>query len=166
MTNDQTTKGSTDRIANEMDLEPIIVKAMDKEEGYGWNLDFALSVSNEYRKYLILCVENPDFSAVPSNYVDDFWHLHILDTLKYEIDCHEFLGFFLHHFPYFGMRGEEDAKNLMKAWMATRDLYVARFGPIPEELWPISNRCPNCGRRCSNSPEKQYKRPGIADLAI
>lgn len=154
---------STKRITNELDLEPIIVKAIDKEEGYGWTLDFALAVSEEYRKFLILCVENPDFGTVPSNYVDDFWHLHILDTMKYEDDCSQFLGYFLHHFPYFGMRGKQDAKNLTTAWMETRALYEKRFGEIPESLWPISNRCPNCGRRCKKAAIDV--RPTLADVA-
>src|SRR5262249_40432374 len=132
----------------EMDLEPVMVKAMDPEEGYGWTLDFTVAIAEEYRRYLTLCVENPDIPVVPSNFVDDFWHLHILDTEKYQEDCQEYLGFFLHHFPYFGMRGPEDAANLTAAWLRTRELYRDRFGPIPDQYWPISNRCPNCGKRC------------------
>jgi hypothetical protein len=149
-----------------MDLEPIMVKAMDAEEGHGWALDFTLAVAEEYRKYLVLCLENPDFPVVPSNYVDDFWHLHILDTLKYEGDCYAYLGYFLHHFPYFGMRGAEDAENLTKAWLRTRELYEERFGTIPEQYWPMSNRCPNCGRRCNSKRSDPFmdERPRLADI--
>lgn len=152
----------------QMDLEPIMVKAMDPEEGYGWTLEFTLAVAEEYRRYLTLCVENPDLPVVPSNYVDDFWHLHILDTEKYLDDCETFLGYFLHHFPYFGMRGPEDAANLTAAWMQTRELYVRRFGPIPEEYWPLSNRCPNCGKRCASKRDEMSSdvRPRLADLAL
>jgi hypothetical protein len=99
---------------NELDLEPIMVKAMDKDEGYGWSLEFTKQVSAEYKRYLILCLENPNFPMIPSKFVDDFWHLHILDTQKYQEDCSRIFGYFLHHFPYFGMRGEEDAENLKK----------------------------------------------------
>jgi hypothetical protein len=153
---------------DEMDLEPILVKAIDREEGYGWSLDHAKAVAAEYRRYLILCEENPDIPVVPSNLIDDFWHLHILDTQKYADDCEEYLGYFLHHFPYFGMRGEEDAENLTRAWHHTRELYVRRFGPIPEQYWPMSNRCPNCGKRCrsKNSDTFMERRPRLADLAM
>lgn len=36
----------------------------------------------------------------PTQDIDDFWHQHILNTFKYEKDCLEFLGFFLHHYPH------------------------------------------------------------------
>ncbi len=154
-------------VMGEMDLEPIMVKALDPEEGHGWSLEFTQAVALEYRKYLVLCLENPDFPVVPSNFVDDFWHLHILDTMKYQEDCDEFLGGFLHHFPYFGMRGVEDAENLTLAWFQTRAIYKVRFGDIPERYWPISNRCPNCGRRCRSKRTEFFmdSRPRLADLA-
>ena len=133
----------------DLDLEPIVIKAMDKEEGKGWSFAFALAVAQEYRRFLALCAMNPDTSIVPSSVVDDFWHLHILDTSKYQDDCQRFLGYFLHHFPYFGMRGERDAKNLKAAWEGTLALYHRTFGEAPSpEFWPHSQRCPSCGRRC------------------
>lgn len=132
---------------NELDLEPIMVKIMDKEEGLGWSLDFTKRIASEYKRYLILCLENPDFPVVPSTLVDDFWHHHILDTQKYYEDCQNIFGYFLHHFPYFGMRSEQDEENLKKAWEESCALYEKRFGEIDQELWSSSNRCPNCGRR-------------------
>lgn len=133
------------RILSELDLEPIIVKAIDTEEGHAWSLSFASRVSEEYRKFLVLCFEHPHESVVPSNFVDDFWHLHILDTQKYMQDCERYLGYMLHHFPYFGMRGEEDAQNLRRAWERTLVLYKAAFGEAaPSDLWLKSNLCPNC----------------------
>ena len=154
------------RIMDELDLEPIMVKAMDKDEGYGWSLDFTKSVAQEYRRYLSLTLKHPDIPVVPSTYVDDFWHLHILDTLKYVEDCDNYLGGFLHHFPYFGMRGEEDARNLHNAWLNTRKLYENAFGSIPESIWPLSTRCPNCGVRCrtNRTPFRNEVRPRLADI--
>lgn len=136
---------------NELDLEPIMVKVMDKEEGYGWSLEFTTRVAAEYKRYLTLCLENPDFPMVPSTFVDEFWHFHILDTQKYQEDCDQVFGYFLHHFPYFGMRGEQDAENLKNAWAESCALYERRFGSIDKELWPASKRCPNCGVRCKDS---------------
>lgn len=98
-----------------LDLEPIIIKAMDSEEGYGWPFAFADRVSKEYRRFLILCLEHRQdnkYLIVPSKPVDKFWHLHILDTRKYIEDCQYCFGSMLHHFPYFGMRGDQDAANL------------------------------------------------------
>ena len=161
------------RILLNLDLEPIIIKAMDAEEGYGWTFDFACRVADEYRKFLILCLEEPDEPVVPSSFIDDFWHLHILDTQKYAEDCEQYLGYMLHHFPYFGMRGEEDAHNLRRAWAGTLTLYASVFGEAaPADLWPKSNRCPNCGRRCKRSNEVgastvfDDRRPRLADMGL
>jgi hypothetical protein len=65
-----------------------------------------------------------------------------LDTQKYQEDCERVFGYFLHHFPYFGMRGEEDAENLKHAWAESCALYEKRFGAIDKELWSTSTRCP------------------------
>ena len=162
------------RIQTDLDLEPIIIKAMDAEEGRGWSFSFACRVAEEYRKFLCLCLENPDEPIVPSGLVDDFWHLHILDTQKYMDDCHQYLGYLLHHFPYFGMRGEEDARNLQRAWEKTLVIYKSTFGSKPPpDLWPKSNRCPNCGRRCKRGeqglpgqPVFDERRPRLADLGL
>jgi len=37
-------------------------------------------------------------------------------------------GCFLHHFPYFGMRGEDDAANLRAAGKNMHSLYEREFG--------------------------------------
>lgn len=153
----------------EIDLEPIMVKAMDAEEGYGWTLDFVQSVAEEYRRYLELCRLHPDEPLVPSCFVDDFWHLHILDTIKYADDCDRMFGAFLHHFPYFGMRGPQDEENLARSWNETLRLYAGAFGaPAGDDLWPRSRRCPNCGRRCRNDLALEVmseRRPRLADVA-
>jgi len=148
-------------IMNELDLEPIMVKAMDKEEGFGWSLELTQRVTCEYKKFLILCLENPDFPVVPSSQVDDFWHLHILDTQKYQEDCKKYLGYFLHHFPYFGMRGKQDEANLKTAWEESCSLYKKRFGEQPADLWISSRRCPNCGRRSANFTYAMNERPRL-----
>ena len=149
----------SEAIFNDMDLEPIMVKIMDKEEGLGWSLEFTKRVAHEYRKYLVLCKENPDSAIVPSSFVDDFWHFHILDTQKYQEDCDQFFGYFLHHFPYFGMRGKEE--NLKSAWTESCAIYEGRFGDLPKDLWLVSKRCPNCGRRCNDAKYSMAQRPRL-----
>lgn len=139
---------------NALDLEPIIVKLMDKDEGKGWSLEFAVSAAQEYKKFLMLCYMYPEEAIVPSDVVDDFWHYHILDTQKYFDDCDAVFGSYLHHFPYFGMRGDSDAKNLSNAWQSSCGLYAKHFGDMPASLWNSHGRCPNCGRRCSKDNAK------------
>jgi hypothetical protein len=115
-----------------LDLDPIKFKLMDSEEGQGWSREYADKMEQAYKGFLTLLVTYPDETLAPSKDVDKFWHGHILDTLKYAEDCDSVLGYFLHHFPYFGMRGAEDAANLMRAGERTQGLYQREFGSKPE----------------------------------
>lgn len=133
-----------------LDLSMVRMKLMDKEEGTGWPSDYCDRVEVEYRRYLALSRGYPDMPIVPSRDVDTFWHYHILDTQAYAQDCERLFGYFLHHYPYFGMRGSEDAQALGLAYDNTLELYEDQFGVPPREIWIREGmaRCPNCGRRC------------------
>ena len=133
-----------------IDFSMIKLKLMDTDEGEGWSANHCDRVEREYRRYLALSRQYPDKAVVPSKVVDTFWHFHILDTQAYADDCDSAFGYFLHHYPYFGMRGEEDATALGAAYDETLALYELHFGYPPEDLWARegASRCPNCGRRC------------------
>ena len=106
-----------------LDLDPIKFKLMDPEEGQGWSREYVNQMAIEYKRFLTLSVKYSEETIAPSKDVDKFWHGHILDTMKYAEDCQNVFGYFLHHFPYFGMRGEEDAANLAEAGRTTQRLY-------------------------------------------
>jgi hypothetical protein len=132
-----------------LDLEMIKLKLMDLEEGKGWSRDYADQVGEEYRKFLALTRTYPELAIVPSGPVDAFWHNHILDTQKYGPDCEMVFGFFLHHFPYFGMRGDEDMANLNASWENTIQAYRRHFGNPPPGFWEVGMRCPKCGKQAA-----------------
>ena len=115
-----------------LDLAPIKFKLMDREEGHGWSREYAEKTELGYKRFLTLLATHPEETLAPSKDVDKFWHGHILDTLKYAEDCDKVFGCFLHHFPYFGMRGAEDAANLARAAETTQRLYEREFGGQPE----------------------------------
>lgn len=133
-----------------IDFSMILEKLQDSDEGAGWALEYCQRVQGEYLRYLALSRRYADRAIVPSRIVDTFWHYHILDTQAYATDCESVFGYFLHHFPYFGMRGSEDAQALGDAYDETLLLYEKHFGPPPTDLWTRSGmaRCPNCGNRC------------------
>ena len=107
-----------------LDLDCIKLKLMDAEEGQGWSREYAERVELAYRRFLALMVKFPHETIAPGKDVDKFWHGHILDTIKYAEDCERTFG----HFPYFGMRGDEDAKNLAAAGERMSALYEQEFG--------------------------------------
>ncbi len=115
-----------------LDLDPIKLKVMDKEDGYGWTRAEADHHELEYRRFLALTAKYPEELITLNKSVDKFWHAHILDTMKYAEDCANIFGYFLHHFPYFGMRDAEDAENLKQAGLQTRRLYEQEFGGVTE----------------------------------
>lgn len=111
-----------------LDLSMIKRKLQDPEEGMGWTAEVCDEVEVEYKRYLMLKKAYPDREIVPNQLVDKFWHYHILDTVKYAEDCQELFGYFLHHYPYFGMNGPEDERALADAFSDTTALYQAYFG--------------------------------------
>src|SRR6266581_3551046 len=111
-----------------LELGPIMLKLMDREDGQGWSRSYAGKMAAAYKRYLTLLVKYPEESIAPTKDVDKFWHAHILDTQKYAADCQEVFGYFLHHFPYFGMRGAEDAAALSAAAQNMNDIYQREFG--------------------------------------
>lgn len=150
-----------------LNLEPQIVKLMHEHK---WTLGQAQKVAGEYRRFLQLVAKHPDEIIVPSVAVDEFWHHHILDTMKYVEDCNEIFGFFLHHFPYFGLRGAEDRKNLHKTWERSVELYRLEFGEEPElsagEFSGAFALCGpgNCNDGKSSSTINSTTRPSLATL--
>lgn len=97
----------------------------------------------EYRRFLSLKVCYPGVSMVPSKLVDKIWHAHILDTKAYREDCDTVFGKFIDHFPYFGIYGKEDYRNLQSAFKETQELYEKHFGAYPgsSPLGEVASRC-------------------------
>ena len=114
-----------------LDLDPIKVKLMHEESGEGWPRQYADQMEVEYRRFLELMVKYPNDLIAPTMDVDEFWHYHILDTMKYAEDCQNVFGHFLHHFPYLGLRGEEDLTLHESAGDHMRQLYMKEYGVPP-----------------------------------
>jgi hypothetical protein len=112
----------------QLDLEPIKLKLMHVASGEGWSQHKADAVEKEYRRFLCLMKMYPEEDTAPLVDVDTFWHYHILDTMKYAADCEQAFGYFLHHYPYVGMRGEDDEQFRLDSGDRMRELYEATFG--------------------------------------
>jgi len=112
---------------NTIDFTMVKLKLQDKEEGYGWDAELSDHAEIEYKKFLALKRTYPEKDIVPNKLVDQFWHQHILDTQKYAEDCDCIFGHFMHHFPYFGMKDEQDMQNLRDAFDETKELYSLHF---------------------------------------
>jgi len=141
-----------DVVLPEFDLNPIKFKLIYSDEGPSWSLDFCNLLEKEYRRFLALSKFYPSKTIVPSKIIDEFWHAHILDTRKYAQDCEDYFGNFLHHFPYLGMRSEEDAEILKTVWSETKEIYQLVFNePMPELAKSSHADCANCFSSCGGN---------------
>lgn len=115
-----------------LDLEPIKFKLVTE---CGHAREDVEVLDKWYRRFLFLTVKYRTRPIVVSEAIDEFWHQHILDTRKYASDCEAVFGKgeFLHHFPYFGLRGEADQQALRVAYQATLELMRQEFGETPDE---------------------------------
>jgi hypothetical protein len=100
-------------------------------EEKGWSTEYQEEVESLYRRFLALNIVYTDRKICPTGPIDEFWHAHILDTRAYEQDCQFLFGQYLHHFPYFGMRGPEDYQNLQNAFDDSKALFIHHFGIDP-----------------------------------
>lgn len=132
-----------------LDLEPIKFSLALREEGPRWSLDKIETVETWYRRFLFLVHLHPGKSIVPTKDVDLFWHTHILDTKKYMADCEALFGGYVHHFPYFGMRGEKDRMSLDEAVGETEKLHQKIFGESP-----VDSGVADCGSLCNEPTPK------------
>jgi hypothetical protein len=141
------------RLDELLDLSNIRMKLADPEEGTGL-ADAQLDVmEQEYRRFLALHLAHPDLDVVPCKLVDEMWHRHILDTAAYRNDCHAIFGRFVDHFPYFGMRGPQDAQSLGDAYAETLERYRDAFGDPPADTWVTVDASSRC-KRTACKPQK------------
>jgi hypothetical protein len=151
---------------NAVDFDPIKVKLIAE---HGWTREYSEMVEEWYRRFLYLVFKYPHKSIVVTKPIDEFWHQHILDTRKYAEDCNAIYGHFLHHFPYFGMRGDEDAKNLQMAFEETLELIETEYGesllaaPISTigARQPVGTEPGFWGSKCSDCSGPSPAGPGL-----
>jgi len=113
---------------DELDLEPVVFKLMHREDGEPvLDLPRADQDAALYRCFWKLCVLYPHTTIVPTRRIDRVWHTHILDTVRYRADCDRVFGRFMDHFPYAGLRGEDDRRAWRADFATTRALFQKHF---------------------------------------
>ncbi|MDO6569014.1 hypothetical protein Q4561_18220 [Alteromonas sp. 1_MG-2023] len=127
---------------------------LTKSSEASWSSDLCDFAEEEYKKFLYLKLRYPKVSLVPNKLVDKFWHEHILDTKSYQDDCNKIFGHFIHHFPYFGIYGEEDQNALQQSFDITVSLYEEHFGAYPsnEVHGNLGNVAARCGEHACHVP--------------
>lgn len=101
-----------------------------------WTQEGIKDAIRQYKNFMILMklYDGTKEKIVPSVEVDEIWHNHILDTKAYFKDCEVIFGRYMHHFAYFGMRGEADFQDLNNSFDRTQELYFKHFGEYMYEI--------------------------------
>lgn len=99
-----------------------------------WSLTYTQRVIVEYKKFLFLTIA-ADCSIVPSDAVDQVWHLHLTYTQSYWDElCAHILQKPLHHRPTRGGASQTDL--FLGCYRDTLDRYEAFFGSHPpSDIW-------------------------------
>ena len=122
-----------------LNVESVKLRVMDPELGEGWTREYAESIEAAYKRYLTLQVKYPDDAEdiLLSKDVDEFWHTHILQTIKYADDCQNLFGNFLHHNPHVGKLSAEVQEKRIRLAEKTRRIYEQEFGsgPRAQKAW-------------------------------
>jgi hypothetical protein len=129
-----------DEAVASLDFSKLKWKLLHDEEGTDLTEDEVELAEREYRRFLTLKRMYPHCEFVPNKLVDAFWHAHILDTRSYHADCDAVFGYYLHHFPYFGIHDADDRQALEDAFAETRRIYEMHFG-VYDALASDAARC-------------------------
>jgi len=120
-----------------LDLESVKIRAMDPVRGEGWTREYADSIEVAYKTYLTMLAKYPEEAEdiLLSEDVDEFWHTHILQTMKYADDCQVVFGNYLHHQPHIGEFSSADIEEREVQAEKTRRLYEREFGVGQDSAW-------------------------------
>ena len=113
--------------------QPPFTERLGQE--HGWSAAFAARVVHEYRRFLLLAATDESLT-VPSDAVDQAWHLHLVDTHAYwDQLCSSVIGKALHHTPSRG--GDAELEHHQRGYEATLLRYRSVFDQdAPEDIWP------------------------------
>ena len=121
-------------------------RKLEEPDSAGWTKDRIDRAEKNYKRYLAVTKALNGYQLVPNGDVDRFWHEHILDTRRYAQDCTELFGGFLHHYPYFGMRGETDNQAWLDASGESTNFWEYLFD---ESLYQIDTaQAQKCPQKC------------------
>jgi len=149
---------------NAINLDSILYTLVKRKGWTEWSMEKAKEIEKLYRYFLILVISYPDKNIVPTKEIDTFWHTHILDTEKYMEDCNNAFGYYVHHFPYFGLRGTTDEKIAKDSFLETCYLFKKHFDvSLLDNIARCSSHCRSaCGpKNTAIDDQKNAYRPTL-----
>ena len=164
-----TTKPTNEVLAaiDALDLESVKTRIMDPQLGKGWTREYADSIEVAYKTYLSMAVKYQEHAEdiMLSKDVDEFWHTHILQTMKYADDCDAVFGTFLHHRPHIGELTQADYDKRAALAEKTKALYEGEFGGTGEAEAAWAGRISKTGAAVSSIAVRESD-AAVSSIAI
>ena len=91
----------------------------------------AKDLETEFKKLVALVIEDPMVPVAPSKSLDMYWHIFVLDGIRYRKFCEETMGRFLDHVP--SEEGKQMEAHLIH--MDTVARYRKIFGEPNRTVW-------------------------------
>ena len=131
-------------VTSKWDFELAIEKIIVIKNGE-WDRTRAINAVKNYKRYMSVTKAIGGLQLVPNGDLDEIWHMHILDTRAYMRDCDSLFGEYLHHYPYFGMLGEDNKKQWLEVQSESEVLWFSLF---KEDLYSTGNSAQKCPQVC------------------
>ncbi|MCE0975440.1 MULTISPECIES: glycine-rich domain-containing protein [Pseudomonas] len=143
------------------DFKLAIEKVLEIKNGE-WTRERAEKAVQNYTRYMAVTKALGGLQMVPNGDIDEIWHMHILDTRAYMADCNALFGEYLHHYPYFGMLGEENRKQWLQVQDESTNLWMQLFG---EPLYGADSAAQKCPQVCPcNIDDLTITSSGLTDV--
>ena len=151
-----------------LDLESVKLRVTDPKLGEGWTRTYADSIEVAYKNYLSMLVKYQDDAEdiLLSEDVDEFWHTHILQTIKYTADCEAIFGKYLHHAPHVGEITAADLEKRAAMADRTRRLYEKEFGNGRDRDAAWSGRVDKAGKAAFSGAAVRSAKAAFSGAAI
>lgn len=108
---------------------------------YSWTLTYASQVAYEYECFMLLRSINNKLS--PSDDIDKFWHLHLLNPIFYYNYCNEQFNKIIDHCPADSFDKHAREQRLTN----TKNEYKKKFGDFAcPNVWNVKNKCDNINK--------------------
>lgn len=123
------------KVADSIDLSPVVQRYMNQRKV---SLERANQVSDEMKKFLVMCSLDDSKGHVLTGEVDEMWHTFITFTRRYEDFCNQVNdGKLIHHVPAEDLHNYFTADKPANTYENTLDRYAKLFGKQPDpSIWP------------------------------
>lgn len=106
-------------------------------EVHGLTSKYLMEGIENLKRYYVVALLDPLNEHAVSNFVDRFWHAHIIHTKEYMEFCNSVFGQYIHHKPL-DLDDPKETSEVYTLYDYTNTIYTQMFKTVDEHWWPNS----------------------------